>query len=356
VGHPPTTYLEAALGDGVRRGIGIELSAPEPSPVSALPAPAPPLPAPGGGRFGGVGIALLALVAVVWGAAYVFIRQGIELGASPLVFAATRYALSAGAFAALALARREPRPDRGRLVVSAALGGTLIIGIYGGLLYWGEQFSTGGYAAVLASTAPLWTVLFGFSILASERLGPRGLLGIGVGFAGTAVLVVPELSGSALGGWEGPVFVLGAMLSAAAGTVLLRRFGGGRQGLWQIGAQFGAAGLLLGAVAAILPVPERLPLDPGVLGALAFLVVFSSVVGYFGYFALHHRVGPVRANVVAYLAPLVGVGVGSGLFGEPVTVFEIVGVAIVLIGVTFVLRESGRSAPAPPRPGVPTGR
>jgi drug/metabolite transporter (DMT)-like permease len=308
---------------------------------------------PRGTRVGAWDALLLTVVSLVWGAAYVFIRQGIVLGASPLAFASVRYGLSALAFAALAIARRERFPSRSALLVSAGVGGTLVIGLYGGFLYWGEQYTTGGYAAVLASTAPLLTVAVGFSLLASERLGVRGLLGMAVGFVGTAVLVVPELSGSALGGWEGPVFVLAAVACAATGTVLLRRIGGGRQGLWQIGTQFSVAAVLLGSAALVLPAPESLPWTAGVLGTLAILVAFSSVVGYFAYFALHHRVGPIRANVVAYLAPLVGVGIGSGIFGEPITLWEIGGVAIVLAGVTLVLWESARRAraPDPPRAG-----
>jgi drug/metabolite transporter (DMT)-like permease len=305
-------------------------------------------PAPTGG-FGPVEVALLVTVSVVWGAAYVFIRQGIVLGASPLLFAALRYGLSAGAFAALAAGRRAPLPDRRALLVSAGVGGTLIIGLYGGLLYWGEQYATGGYAAVLASTVPLLTVAIGFPILAGERLGARGLFGIAVGFVGAAVLVLPDLSGSSLGNWQGPLFVLAAMVSAAAGTVLIRRLSRGPQGLWQIGGQFGAAALLLGVATALLPTSESFPVTDGVLGSLGALVVLSSVVGYFAYFSLHHRVGPVRANVVAYLAPLVGVAIGSGAFGEPVTFWELVGVAIVLAGVTLVLSEAARRGPVPSR-------
>ncbi len=298
--------------------------------------------APAGSRFGAVEIGLLALTSLVWGAAYVSIRQGLLLGASPLAFAAARYALSAAGFAALAAARREALPARGAAAISAVVGGTLVIGLYGGLLYWGEQFTTGGYAAVLASVAPVLTVGVGFPLLASERLGSRGLLGIGIGFAGAAILVGPELAGSALGTWQGPVLVLGAMASVAVGTVLLRRYGRGRQGLWQLGIQFGVAAGLLSLAGAVLPGPERLPAVAGIYEALAVLVLLSSIVGYFAYFALHHRVGPLRANLVAYLVPIVGVGIGTGLFGEPVTPWEIGGVAVVLSGVTLVLWDPGR--------------
>ena len=287
-------------------------------------------------------VGLLGMVGLVWGAAYVFIREGIVLGATPLAFAATRYALSAVAFILIAIAVRLPLPSRRAVAVSATVGGLLVVGLYGGLLYWGEQFTTGGYAAVLASTIPIMTVAIGFPLLASERLGRYGLLGIGVGFVGVALLVLPGAVGSSIGTWQGPFFILVAMLSAAMGSVLLRRFGGGAQSLWQIGTQFAVAGAFLGGAAVVLSPPPAVPGNAGVWGALAFLVLLSSVVGYFGYFALHHRVGPVRANIVAYLAPLVGVAVGSGIFGEPVNLYELAGVAVVLGGVTLVLRDSIR--------------
>ncbi len=292
--------------------------------------------------FGTPEIALLGVTSVVWGVAYVFIREGILAGASPLAFAAARYLASFGIFLLIAAARRERLPSLRTLGTSAVIGGVLIIGLYGGFLYWGEQYTTGGYAAVLASVAPLFTLAAGYWLLSSERFGAGGIAGIAVGFAGTVVLVLPSLTGSPVGSLEGPLFILAAMLVTSLGTVWLRRMALGRQGLWQIGAQFGVAGLILAAAGAALPVPESLPLTPVVLGALAALVGASSLVGYFAYFTLHHRVGPVRANVVAYLVPIVGVAVGTLAYGEPVTLWELAGVAIVLFGVTLVIRDSAR--------------
>ncbi len=311
-----------------------------PSGAMATPEPS------GGLSFRREDLGLLALVALVWGSAYIFIKQGLVYGASPLLFAGARYGLSALAFFALAAAQGVAWPQRRAAGVSALIGGTLIIGGYGGLLYWGEQYTTGGYAAVLASTAPILTVAIAFVLLPNERLGARGLAGMALGLLGAVILVAPQLFGSAVGTWPGPLYVGGAYVAAALGTVLLRRYGGGAQGLWQIGAQFGASAVLLLAVAAVLPVPESLPLSEGVVLCLVALVGLSSVLGYFGYFRLHHRVGPVRANLVAYLAPITGLFVGSGLFGEPFTLYELAGFAIVLVGVTLVLLERARPAPA----------
>ena len=181
-------------------------------------------------------------------------------------------------------------------------------------------------------------MVFAYSLLPAERLNARSLLGVVIGFVGVVVLVVPEIIGSPVGTWPGPLFLFLAFVSAAIGTVALRRIGRGPQGLWQIGVQF-AVGALLGIVALALPVPEALPLSVGVWAALAALVVFSSVMGYFVYFQLHHRVGPVQANIVAYLVPLVGVAIGSGFFAEPITLSEVAGFLIVIGGVTLVIRD-----------------
>ncbi len=293
-------------------------------------------------------VALVAIVSVAWGAAYIFIRQGILLGASPLLFAAARYGLTAGVFFVTALAVRARLPPRRAGLLSIAIGGPLMFALYGGLLYWGEQFTTGGYAAVLASTFPLLTVALGYSLLPQEKLTVGGLAGILLGFGGVAVLVLPEALSQSVGTWQGIAFVLGAMGSGALGTVLLRKYGGGKQGLWQIGGQFAfGAGLLGGAVLA-LPIPEVLPGTASVWTSLGLLVGVSSVLGYFAYFTLHHRAGPVRANVVAYLVPVVGVVLGTGLYGEPFTLWEPLGLGIVLVGVSLVIWAPGRPGQAPP--------
>ncbi|HEV2231280.1 MAG TPA: DMT family transporter [Thermoplasmata archaeon] len=312
--------------DGDRRGPSGRLVTP---PTQAL-------------RLSWVDLLLLVALAIAWGSAYLFIREGLVFGAGPLLFASSRYLLSAAAFAALAAVRREPFPDRTSLLVSAGVGGILIIGLYGALLYVGELNTTGGYASVLSASAPILTVVIAYAVIPAERLGRTGQLGLGLGFAGVVVLVLPSLGQGAIGTWPGPELVLAAFVSAALGTVWLRRIGRGRQGLWQIGTQFAVAGAFVGGGAALDPAGEALPLTPPVLEALAALVVLSSVVGYFVYFTLHHRVGPVRANLVAYLLPLVGVGIGTGLLGEPASIFELGGFVIVIAGLTLILREASR--------------
>jgi len=129
------------------------------------------------------------------------------------------------------------------------------------------------------------------------------------------------------------------------GTVLLRRWGREREGTWQLSLQFGVGAGVLALAILVAPGPERLPLTLGVWGPLLVLVVFSSLLGYVVYFRLHHRIGPGRANLVTYLLPLVGVGLGSGLYGEPITVWEVGGFLLVVTGLSLVFFTANRTRP-----------
>jgi len=302
--------------------------------------------APGGRvRVRRTDVLLLVALGFLWGSAYVAIREGIVAGASPFIFAGVRYAIVAGLLALVATMRREPWPSRRASVLSAALGGTLIIGLYGMLLYWGEQFTSGGYASVLSGTGPILTVVFAYSLLPAERLSPAAIAGVGVGFLGILVLVLPSLFGGFGGNWIGPVAITGAFVVFPLGTVLLRRWSHGREGTWQLSFQFGVGAGVLGLAMVLTPGPERLPFTLAVWASLLVLVVFASLLGYVVYFRLHHRVGPGRANLVAYLLPLVGVGLGSGLFGEPITLWEVGGFLLVVTGLSLVFFTRERRGP-----------
>ncbi|HEY1198962.1 MAG TPA: DMT family transporter [Thermoplasmata archaeon] len=290
-------------------------------------------------------VLLLVALAVLWGSAYVAIREGIVAGASPFLFAGARYAIVAGLLALVATVRREAWPSQRSVLLSALVGGTLIIGFYGMLLYWGEQFTTGGYASVLSGMGPILTVVFAYSLLPSERLSRVAVAGIALGFVGILVLVLPSLLGGVGGGWMGPVAVMGAFVVFPLGTVLLRRWGREREGTWQLSFQFGVGAGILGLAMLVLRGPERLPLTFAVWGPLLVLVVFSSLLGYVVYFRLHHQIGPGRANLVTYLLPLVGVGLGSGLYGEPITVWEVGGFLLVVAGLSLVFATGNRTRP-----------
>jgi drug/metabolite transporter (DMT)-like permease len=190
------------------------------------------------------------------------------------------------------------------------------------------------------------TALFALPVLPGESLSVTGYLGILLGFAGVFILVVPPAGLTLASSVWGPVEIVGAAVSFAIGSVFLRVNRPEGETFWGISVQFAIATVLLLAVLPILDPRPSLPDSRGVLLSLVYLVAAPSLVGYALYFSLHHRVGPGRANVVAYVNPVAAIVVGTLLFGEALEWWELAGFALVLIGLTLVLRPGRVPRPA----------
>jgi probable blue pigment (indigoidine) exporter len=283
---------------------------------------------------------LLIAVGALWGSAFPVIRAGIVAGAPPLIFAAVRYGLTSGVLVLLAWFTHARISARSDLVRAAVYGGLLIIGLYGALLYLGEQTTSGGLAAVLAASASFWSVVLGYALLPRERLGGLALAGLAVGFVGVTVLVLPQLESGPGSTLAGTVLVLAAVVAFSAGGVLLRRGAPVEPTLWTLAVQFAVATALVGAIALVLGEPHVLGNTSQTLPALAYLVAAPSILGYVLYFRLHHRVGPTHANLVVYVAPVVALLVGVFAFGEAATWVE--GGGLVLIATGLYLVQRGR--------------
>ncbi len=295
-------------------------------------------------RWGDLG--WLVVLGILWGSAFPIIRAGLLAGAAPFAYGAARFGLAAVAMAVIAFASRDLRPDRRTLVLSALYGGVLAIAGYAAFLYTGEEYITGGLASIFVATTPIWSVILARWVLGSDRIGRAGLFGLAVGFVGVVVLLLPDLIGGQRNAVLGGVLALGAVAAFAVGSVLMKRSIHTATGPWGLTVQFVTAAAVL-ALVAVSPIGSpALPLNETVLGTLIWLAAVPSVIGYTIYFRLHYRVGPTRANLVAYVNPTVGVLVGIGLFGEGVTPFEIAGFLLVLGGLYLLHRGTG-SPPAP---------
>jgi drug/metabolite transporter (DMT)-like permease len=288
---------------------------------------------------------LLVVLGLVWGSAYPVIRYGLVAGATPIAFAAARYALTAVSIAAVAALARIPRPTARALLLSAVVG-LPIVGAYGLLLYIGEQTTSGSFSAILIAVAPFLTTLFALPLLPGESVTRVGYLGLAVGFIGVIVLVEPPAGIQLASSIWGPVEVVGAAASFAFGSVLLRKWRPEGETLWGVSVQFVVATAFLVGLIPLLEPQSALPLSGPVLLSLAYLLIVPSTIGYVLYFYLHHRIGPGQTNVVAYINPVAALSIGVLLFAEPFAWWELAGFGLILVGLTLLTRY-GR----PPSPG-----
>ena len=270
----------------------------------------------------------MLLLAALWGASYMFIEIVLDDGVDDafLVFARTLLgALVLAPFAARGGAFRAARRHLGWLAVVA---GVQIVGPFL-LITLGQHHVTSSMAGILVSSAPIFVALLAVFIAQDERLHGWGLAGIFIGIVGIALLFGVDLGGdsSALLGGGG---ILLASLGYAIGGITAKRK------LQEVPPVGIAAVIMAFSALALLPtLPFSLPQTAPTAGGIAALVALGAGgtgIAFLIFYTLNSEVGPGRASVVAYIAPVFSVFYGVTLLDEPFTLSTVLGLVLILAG------------------------
>ncbi|PZU92368.1 MAG: EamA family transporter [Chelatococcus sp.] len=290
-------------------------------------------------------LALLLVLATLWGGSYTFIRIGVET-IPPVTLIAAR-TLLAGTILLLIMRWRGLRLPRDlatwRLfLVQACLNSVLPFT----LIAWAERSVEAGLATILSSTSPIFVVLLSALSQTGERLAWLKLAGIGAGLAGT-VLIVGTQAMSGLGEHLAAQIALVTASLCYAGAAL---FGRHFKGLDPI---MPAAGSLVSGAAILLPLsllldrPWTLAPSAASVQALIALALLSTALAFVIYFRLIARLGSVATTSVAYLRVPTGVLIGMIFLGEVLPLTAWAGLIFVVVGVlAMTLPARKRDAPA----------
>lgn len=289
-------------------------------------------------------LALLALLATLWGASYTFIKLGVAT-IPPVTLIAARTVIAGVLLLAAMRACGVVMPRDGRtwrlFLVQACLNSVVPFT----LIAWAELSVDAGLAAILNSTTPVFAFLITWGITRHEPATSRKLLGVAAGLAGTCLIVGPEpLAGLGRDLWA-QLAVVAATVCYAGAAIFGRNF----KGLSPLAP---AAGSLTCGAAILVPlsllVDRPWALQPSATSLLALLAlaVFSTALAFVVYFRLIRTLGPVRTTAQAYLRVPVGVAVGVVFLGESLSPTAWAGLACVVAGVAL-MTTSPAGAPAP---------
>lgn len=289
-------------------------------------------------------IVLFALMSVIWGIPYLFIRVAVEeISPATLVFARTT--VGAVILLPIALARVDLRPvlQRWRWVVAFA---AVEIGVPWVLLGSAEQHVTSSLAGLLVAGVPLVGTVVAVATGGRDRVGSTGVLGLLVGLAGVAAIAGVSVDGSdVLAVVEIAIVVVGYAVGPA---ILARRL----DGLPAVGVM--ALSLTLCALVyapfAALQRPTVMP-SAGALAGIAILGVVCTAVAFLMFSELIAEIGPVRATVITYVNPGVAALLGVVVLHEPFTWGMAVGFGLVIVGSALATRAPASSTETPRAPG-----
>ncbi|MGE0641716.1 MAG: EamA family transporter [Thermoanaerobaculia bacterium] len=270
--------------------------------------------------FAGTTLAALLAVYLIWGSTYLAIRIAIET-LPTFSMAGLRYLVAGAALYAWGRSRGARGPERRHLLPALAIGGLLLLG-GNGLVVWAEHRVPSGIAALLVAVEPLWIALLMPLFGAGKRPSARTFVGIAVGLLGVFVLVGGRELGASAVDLTGALAVVVAAASWASGSLYSVRAATPESPWISSGLQMLFGGLLLGVTG--LGAGEWSRFDPSAVSlrsllALGYLVVFGSIVAFTAYSYLLRNARPTVVSTYAFVNPVVAVLLGWFFVAEPLT-------------------------------------
>ncbi len=272
-------------------------------------------------------VAAFASVYLIWGSTYLAIRFAIET-MPPHLMAAVRFLVAGALLYVWARWRGAPRPTRANWRAAAVVGGFLLLGGNGAVV-WAETRVPSGLTALLVAMVPIWMLVLEML----PRLGgrkPRAAVvaGIVLGLVGLVVLVAP-------GRLAGRVDPLGA------GVLLLGCLSWAFGSLYSRGAELPKSGFLAAAM-------EMVAGGFLLLLLLAYLIVFGSLIGFTAYIWLLGATTSARVSTYAYVNPVVAVLLGWAFANEPMSLRTLIAAAVIIGAVVLIIRYGAKREIAAP--------
>ena len=294
------------------------------------------------GRSQAVAASLVLTIGVLWGLNWPAVRTVLDW-VPPWTFRGSAFLLGALILAAIARTAGESLhvPERDR---AALLGASLLTVLgFNMLTAYGQLLTETSKAAIIAFTMPMWAAILS-SIFLKERLGLNRLTSLCLGMGGLIVLLSSD-GAEYIKRPAGFVVMLGAALSWAGGTVLLKGHA------WSIGPLARSTWLValtalpasVGAL--LLEQPWTLSLPPlHVIGVYVFHVVGPVAICYAAWTSLILRLPASTAAIGTLLIPVVGVLSSSLLIGDELTLAKLsaLGLIVASVVVVFVRPFRGR--------------
>ena len=275
-------------------------------------------------------LALLLLLATLWGASYTLIKLGVAT-IPPLTLIAARTLIAAALLLLVMHWRGLVLPKDAaswrRFMFQACLNSVIPFT----LIAWAEQFLDAGLATILSSTSPIFAFLLTFAVTRHEPATGRKLFGTVAGLAGICLIVGVQ----ALGGLGIQLAAQIAMVTATISYAGAAIFG---RGFRDMDPMIPAAGSLVCGAAILMPlslVDRPWTVVPSASSVLALLglSIFSTALAFVIYFRLIERLGSVGITAQSYLRVPIGVVLGVVFLGETLTPTAWTGLVCVVTGV-----------------------
>ena len=280
---------------------------------------------------------ILGILALIWGGAFFFIGVAVR-HVQPLTYVWLRISIAAAAMWLFLRFKGQnlglPRGAWASIFLLALLNNALPFTLFG----WGQTHIASGLASILNATTPIWGVVVAHFLTHDERMTPRKVAGVLLGFGGVAIMIGPSLLSSLGSSALAQLACVTASLSYALAAVWARRFR--RQGISPLSVTTGqltAGAVIMLPVAMLVDHPWTHTFPPlTAWGAIVALALFCTAFGYVLYFRLIQTSGATNARLVTLLVPPVAILLGGMFLGETLAPQDFIGLALIALGLAAI--------------------
>ena len=279
-------------------------------------------------------IGAFAIVYLVWGSTYLVASIGVHI-MPPVLFGAVRFICAGVLLGIVSLALGQ------KFDLDAAEWKRLLIVAVGSVLIpnactnWAMQYVASNQTAILNATAALWIALFATQGRRAHPLDRRTILGLVIGFGGTALIVWPS-DGARIEhlGWQLLILLIVFVWSATA--VYIRNTHSKLDLLPFSAMQMLLGGLMMLVLGLGLGEASRWVWSkPGLL-AMAYLTILSSCIAYTAFSWLARNTTPAMVGTYSYVNPAIAAVLGWWFLHEKLGPHQLAGMAVMFAGVALV--------------------
>lgn len=276
-------------------------------------------------------------VYTLWGSTYLFIHFMTE-NMPPLYMAGCRLLAAGLLMYTYARLTGNPRPTRDEWF-SAGLIGVLLLSVANGGMTVALQYIPTGVAALLGGMLPLFIMMLNWLSFSKVKPTKLALAGLVVGLVGIGLLVKPGgFQATSTESWLGITIIIFCNFSWATGTLLSGRMKLPGQVISSAVQMLIGGGVLL--LVSLLVEPVTLlsitNAPSKALGALVYLIIFGSLIGFSSYAWLARNAPPQLLSTYAYVNPVVAMLLGWAYAGEALSGQSMVSALIIVAGVVLI--------------------
>ncbi len=281
-------------------------------------------------------LTILLALGATWGASFLFIKVLVDAGVAPAGVSAGRSTLGALTLLPLAWRVRDQFPRSRRTWGALAALGFINFAFPWTLFSFAAQHSPSGASSVVNALQPIWSAIFALALLKSDRMSGGRIAGLMLGFGGVFVLMGQDMLDADREGMAAILLMATATACYAFSGVFISRWLKHVKPLPLAASQITFCAIYLIPVALLTGAYSEMDATAGPIASLLLLGGLGSGIAIVAFMWLIQEAGPVRAAVVTYLMPPVGVFLGWLVLDEAIGWNLILGLAFIISGVALV--------------------